>query len=78
MAEWAQEKIRVNKGFLVERLTSEEKWKQNCIDLEIPLCVVVFLPNILDSSIEERSVYLEMVRGVVNNFRDKPVSFMWA
>ena len=32
----------------------------------------------MDSSVEERSVYLEMVRSVVNNFRDKPVSFMWA
>lgn len=38
----------------------------------------MLLPNILDSSEEERSVYLEMVKGVVNNFRDKPVSFMWA
>lgn len=78
MAEWAKEQIRINKGFLVERLTSEEKWKENCLDLQIPLCVVVFLPNIIDSSNEERAVYLEMVRGVVNNFRDKPVSFMWA
>ena len=40
--------------------------------------MVVFLPSLLDSSVEERSVYLEMVRGVVNNFRDKPVSFMWS
>lgn len=23
-------------------------------------------------------MYLEIIRGVVNNFRDKPVSFMWA
>lgn len=78
MVEWTHEKIRTNKGFLVERLVSEERWKDNCIDLEIPLCVIVFLPSLLDSSVEERSVYLEMVRGVVNNFRDKPVSFMWA
>ena len=40
--------------------------------------MVVFLPNMLDSSPEERSVYLEMVKSTVNNFRDKPVSFMWA
>jgi thiol-disulfide isomerase/thioredoxin len=78
MAEWAKEQIKINKGFLVERLNSEKKWKENCLDLQIPLCVVVFLPNIIDSSNEERAVYLDMVRGVVNNFRDKPVSFMWA
>ena len=23
-------------------------------------------------------MYLEIIRGVVNNFRDKPVSFLWA
>ena len=39
---------------------------------------MVFLPNLLDSTTDERSVYLEMIKGVVNNFRDKPVSFMWA
>ena len=78
LAEWTEEKIRTNKGFLVEKLVSENKWNENCIGLEIPLCVVVFLPSLLDSSVEERSVYLEMVRSVVNNFRDKPVSFMWA
>jgi len=63
---------------LVERLTSEDKWNENCISLNIPLCVVAFLPDILDSSDEERRVYLEVIRGVVNQFRDKPVSFMWA
>lgn len=78
LAEWTKEQIQINKGFMVERLVSEDKWNQNCIGLNLPLCVIVFLPSLLDSSIEERTVYLEMVRSVVNNFRDKPVSFMWA
>ena len=77
MADWVKEKIKTNRGFLVERITSEQKWKENCIDLYNPLCVVVILPHILDSSPEERSVYLEMIKSTVNNFRDKPVSFMW-
>ena len=33
MAEWTHEKIRTNKGFLVERLVSEDRWKDNCINL---------------------------------------------
>ena len=33
IAEWAREKMRVNKGFMVERLTSEERWNENCIGL---------------------------------------------
>lgn len=62
----------------MERLTKEEKWNENCLALNIPLCIVAIFPHILDSSEEERNVYLEVMRGVVNNFRDKPVSFMWA
>ena len=26
LAEWAKEEIQINKGFMVERLTSEDKW----------------------------------------------------
>lgn len=64
LEEWALEKIKQNKGFLVERLTSEAKWQEYCIDLQISLCVIVFLPNAMDSSDEERRVYLEIIRGV--------------
>ena len=62
--DWAIEKINQNKGFLVERLTNEQKWKENCLDLSVPLCIVAFLPNILDSTEEERKVYLEIIKGV--------------
>ncbi len=62
--DWALEKIKANKGFLVERLTSEEKWVENCVSLEVPLCVITFLPKIIDSSEEERQVYLEIIKGV--------------
>lgn len=58
------EKMKLNKGFLVERITSEDTWNEYCIDLGNPLCVVIFLPTLLDSTPEERSVYLEIVRGV--------------
>lgn len=64
LEQWAHEKIRVNKGFLVERLTNEEKWNENCVSLQVPLCVVTFLPNIIDSTQQERDVYLETIRGV--------------
>jgi hypothetical protein len=48
----------------VEKLTNEEKWLENCVSLDVPLCVITFLPKIIDSSEEERKVYLEIVRGV--------------
>jgi hypothetical protein len=49
----------------VERLTNEEKWIDNCVSLDVPLCVITFLPKIIDSSEEERQVYLEIVKGVL-------------
>jgi len=50
--------MKQNKGFLVERLTNEDKWIENCVALDIPLCIVTFLPNLLDSTEDERRVYL--------------------
>lgn len=48
----------------MEKLTSEDKWVENCVSLDVPLCVITFLPKIIDSSEEERQVYLEIIRGV--------------
>jgi hypothetical protein len=31
----------------------------------VPLCVVTFLPKLIDSSEEERKVYLEIIKGVI-------------
>lgn len=31
--EWAMEKMKINKGFMVEQLTSESVWQENCLDL---------------------------------------------
>ena len=50
LQEWAEEKMKINKGFLVERLTSEDTWNEYCLDLGNPLCVVVILPTLLDST----------------------------
>jgi hypothetical protein len=35
---------------MVERLTNEEKWNENCVGLQIPLCVIAFLPNQIEST----------------------------
>lgn len=64
LEEWAIEKMKDAKGFMVPRIASEETWKEYCIGLERPLCVVVFLPNIRDSSAEERAVHLQMIKEV--------------
>ncbi len=50
LEQWALEKIKTNKGFLVERLLNEEKWNENCVGLDIPLCIIAFLPKLIDST----------------------------
>jgi hypothetical protein len=76
--EWALERLKIHKAFAVDRIVEQRVWQENCIEPGSSLCIVALLPSLLDSSPEERKVYIEIVRSVANNFRDKPVSFLWA
>ena len=44
----------------------------------LDLCVITFLPNILDSSHEEFNSYFEKIKEVGLKFRGKPYKFVWA
>jgi hypothetical protein len=70
--------MKVQRGYRVDRLTSPSKWQENCVEAGASLCVLVLLPTLLDSTIQERNVYLETIRSAVNGFRDKPLSVLWA
>lgn len=43
----------------------------------IDLCIMTFLPHILDSSEAEREAYLERIKEVALKFRGKPFKFIW-
>ena len=45
---------------------------------KLDLCVITFLPHILDSSEEERQSYLDRIKEVALKFRGKPFKFLWS
>jgi len=49
-----------------------------CPSSEPRVCVLVFLPHIMDSSAQEREQYLEGVRTASKKARSKPMRFLWA
>jgi hypothetical protein len=76
--EWALERMKAHRALALERLTEQRIWEESCIQAGSSLCIVTLLPTLLDSTEQERSVYLEIVRTVIGSFRDKPVCFFWA
>lgn len=51
----------------VEQLTSQEQFKENCLD-RTGVCVLAFLPILEDSSVKERKRYIEALKEVRFNF----------
>ncbi|PSC76647.1 disulfide isomerase [Micractinium conductrix] len=74
----------------VRELIEEHIWEEFCIghaadaDLDIKevkpkqLCLVAFLPHILDSKAAGREAYLEILRGLTAKYKDRPFSYFWA
>uniref|UniRef100_A0A061QIT2 protein disulfide-isomerase n=1 Tax=Tetraselmis sp. GSL018 TaxID=582737 RepID=A0A061QIT2_9CHLO len=42
------------------------------------LCVVAFLPHILDTKAEGRNAYIEVLKDAAESFKGRPFSFLWA
>jgi protein disulfide-isomerase A6 len=42
------------------------------------MCVIAFLPHILDSGVEGRNRYLEALAGVARTFKAKSMNYVWA
>jgi protein disulfide-isomerase A6 len=62
---WALEKKNLYKPISkVEQITSQEDFDQVCTN-QRGICLVAFLPHILDSSAEERNNYIEMFKEVI-------------
>jgi len=74
----------------VLELVDQEVFVNNCVghegdetlDLEgVPaktLCIIAFLPHILDSTAAGRTGYLDIIHGVAEQFKGRPFSFLWA
>lgn len=61
----------------IEQLTNPIQYKNEC-ENSGKTCVIVFLPNIYDSSANERNSYLEVVKKASTVGRGKPINFFWS
>lgn len=60
----------------IRQLTSPQVFKDQCEGSNI--CVLAFLPHILDSSAAERTRYIDVIAQSAKKNRSKPFTFIWA
>lgn len=74
---WALERYTVNiPAPEVYELTSEKAARNACEDK--PLCVVSFLPHILDCQSKCRNNYIKVLRELADKFKQKQWGWLWA
>lgn len=76
MAEWGREQIQGSSGPVIPQLVSQEIYDQKCKGKNV--CIIAFLPHILDSSETEREKYIEIIKSVASEHKKKPFSFLWS
>lgn len=59
----------------LEQLLSEQQFRDTCGS---GVCIISFLPHILDSKTEGRNAYLDVVKQVIKGSATTPVQFLWA
>jgi len=59
----------------IYELTSDEVFDEHCA--QSSLCVLAFLPNILDSKAKGRNAYIEVVRSVADAYKTRPFTYLW-
>ena len=66
-------------GYVPEtkQLINNDILKEVC-ENRVGICVIAFLPNIVDSSAKERNNYLDILKEVTKNNRGKPLYYLWA
>ncbi|GAB4823313.1 hypothetical protein N2152v2_010359 [Parachlorella kessleri] len=74
----------------VRELVDEHVWEEHCLghaadaDLDIPavkprqLCLVAFLPHILDTKAAGRQALIKILQGLAAKYKDRPFSYFWA
>eukprot|EP00210_Caulerpa_lentillifera_P007336 g7012.t1 len=65
----------------VKELTEEFVFEKHCLGSEShatkQLCLIVFLPHILDSKAKGRNKYLDILKKIAEAYRDRPFSYLW-
>jgi protein disulfide-isomerase A6 len=61
----------------VEQFTNENQFKEVCKD-RTGVCIISFLPHIIDSSAKLRKSYIDAIKEATKSFKGKPIYFLWA
>jgi protein disulfide-isomerase A6 len=59
------------------QIVSQQTFKENCGNSG-RICVIMFVPHILDSLAAGRNGYLDTLASLAKEFRGKPLSFVWS
>ena len=59
------------------QITNQDILKQECINKE-GYCIITLFPHIMKSSAKERNNYIGNIQRVAQNYKYKPVHFVWA
>lgn len=63
----------------INQLTNPESFDESCSGKgSAKLCVILFLPHILDSGAKGRNDYLSMFQDIAKTFRKMPFTFLWS
>jgi protein disulfide-isomerase A6 len=61
----------------VEQITSAKSFEETCVD-RVGVCIIAYLPHILDSSANERNNYLDIIKEASKSSRGKQIYYLWA
>lgn len=61
----------------IDQLTNPNQYKEVCEDSG-RTCILAFLPNLFDSTAEQRNQYLDTFKKSSTVGRGKPINFLWA
>lgn len=61
----------------LQEMVSQEVFNEACVDTP-GLCIIAFLPNLLDSSEQKRQEYIEELETIKAKHKGKPLSFLWS
>eukprot|EP00604_Paraphysomonas_vestita_P003913 CAMPEP_0174819044 /NCGR_PEP_ID=MMETSP1107-20130205/2053_1 /TAXON_ID=36770 /ORGANISM="Paraphysomonas vestita, Strain GFlagA" /LENGTH=304 /DNA_ID=CAMNT_0016031833 /DNA_START=295 /DNA_END=1206 /DNA_ORIENTATION=+ len=59
------------------QITSQKLFDENCAN-NGKICVIMFVPHILDSLASGRNGYLDTLTSLAKEYRGKPLSFVWS
>jgi len=61
----------------IDQVVSNKSFEETCVE-KIGVCIISFLPHILDSSSKERNGYLDTLKEVSKSTRGKQIYYLWA